>query len=336
MIKLSVIISTRRREALLANALESLRNQTLDPKHYEIILIDNGPSDETQRLARGFNAKGGAQARYFAEEKTGLHNARHRGAKESRSDILAFTDDDTIADSRWLEETLKSFEDPLVALAGGKILPQWETQSPGWIEYLWRANYYGRYLGYLTIMDLGDEIKEIPAGYVWGANFSIRKNVLYGCGGFHPDAYPPELIKFRGDGESALAATVESRGRKIIYNPASVVYHVIPEGHLKLKYFRRRAFLQGISDSFAEIRKNKGAAAELNYAGKSAPEEIKMYLRPAFVFLKTFSAAKTIESFYDILAGIIEKSYFAGKKYHLNETRKDNGLIEHILRPDYF
>jgi glycosyltransferase involved in cell wall biosynthesis len=185
-----------------------------------------------------------------------LHIGRHRGLKESKSDILVYADDDIEAFPSWLEGIWESFQDADVVLVGGKNLPVWETEPPYWIYEMWmNINEYGHSLGYLSILDFGEAIREIPPDYIWGCNFSIRKSILLEAGGFHPDGFPQEMIQYRGDGESAVSEYIRKKGYKTIYNPSASVYHFVSRNRMTLDYFCKRAFNQGISDSFAEIRK---------------------------------------------------------------------------------
>lgn len=80
-------------------------------------------------------------------------------------------------------------------MCGGKILPRYETKEPDWARY---------FPGYLSILDRNGEIAKVNDAGIWGCNFSIRKSVLYEVSGFHPDAMPWPLVRYRGDGETGL------------------------------------------------------------------------------------------------------------------------------------
>lgn len=180
-----------------------------------------------------------------------MHVGRHLGLKMAESDILVYADDDIEAFPTWLEAIAESFQDSGVVLVGGKNLPKWESDPPDWILKMWEPDKNGnRILGYLSILDLGDEEKEISPFYVFGCNFSIRKRVLLEAGGFHPDGMPKELIIYRGDGETHVSRYIQAKGYKAFYNPKASIYHVIPRKRLTIEYLEYRAFIQGISDSF--------------------------------------------------------------------------------------
>jgi len=94
-----------------------------------------------------------------------------------------------------------------------------------------------RILIYLSILDLGDTIKTINPYHVFGCNFSIRKKILLEAGGFHPDAMPQELIRFRGDGESHVSRYILVHGYKTLYHPKASVYHLVTHNRMTEDYF---------------------------------------------------------------------------------------------------
>ncbi len=333
MVQLSVIIPTYNRADYLVDTLTSLFSQTLDKALYEIIVVDNGSTDNTQKVIREINYKNDNRLRYFYEETPGLHTGRHLGAKEARSALLVYTDDDIIAAPGWLEAIKNTFDDPSVALVGGRILPKWEGDVPDWMNLFKSEGEYGWTIGYLSILDFGDITKEIPADYVYGCNFSIRKPVLYECGGFHPDAMPQELIRYRGDGESALSFAIMAKGYKSIYEPQAFIYHRVPPERLTVDYFCRRAFNQGVSDSYTQIRKYGGLNTheELNRPGISLLQKLKDLLRPHLFWRKD----NQVKRLHPILKKI-QHSYKEGKRYHLEQVKSDSHLLAHVLKEVYY
>jgi glucosyl-dolichyl phosphate glucuronosyltransferase len=201
---LSVLVLTHNRASLLEKALESLTMQTYPANLFEVVVVDNGSSDSTREVCDRFE-QDILNFKYLYEPKLGLHNARHAGCKAAKGEILVYGDDDIRAFPTWLVGVAESFQEPTVALVGGKILPEFESEPPEWVSRLWGFTPWGKSLGYYSLIDFGDEVKEISPLYVYGCNFSIRKQILLDIGGFHPDSFPKELLKFRGDGESSVA-----------------------------------------------------------------------------------------------------------------------------------
>lgn len=316
---ISVIIPTRNRASCLKDAVKSVLEQTLDRTDYEILVIDNGSTDRTDQVVEELN--GGLDfIRYLYASEPGLHVGRHMGAKNAKGDILVFTDDDIIASPQWLDSIRKAFEDEKTVLVGGKILPKWEGEVPEWIDRFRTVLSTGWTIGYLSLLDLGDNSSEVSPCYVYGCNYSIRKSILWECGGFHPDGMPKDLIQFRGDGETALSKEIERKGYKTVYEPEAVVYHRVPQERLTEEYFCRRAFNQGVSDSFSEIRQNGGIRDSLKNN-----KHISM-LRWLIRFVSMEHAAKKK----------VRESYMAGKEFHRSSVESDMELLKYVLRERYY
>lgn len=308
--KLSIIIPSRNRAKVLEKALESIVSQTLSRFFFEVIVIDNGSTDDTKIVVDSFVGKI-ENLVYIYDENPGLHIGRHRGLLAAKSDILVYGDDDIETLPTWLEGILESFEDESVALVGGKNMPNFESTPPSWILEMWERGGNQKVLGYLSILDFGDEIQAINPNYVFGCNFSIRKDVLLEAGGFHPDGMPQEIIKYRGDGENYVSKFVMDNGYKTIYNPKASVYHFVSNDRMTKKYFAQRSFNQGISDSYTDIRNGQ----RRNF--------FKIKLK---FFIKKYLLGKDIE---------IDEQFIIGYEYHKNEAKKNGQLMEWIKRESY-
>lgn len=320
MIKISVIIPTRNRANYLKNALDSILNQEFPSDDYEIIVIDNASTDETKEVVEAF-CKRNRNIRYFYEENPGLHNGRHAGAKEALGSILAYIDDDVIVKKTWLEGIQESFVDPKVGVVTGNILPYYNEISPKWLSLYWQGCPYGKVLGWLSLVDFGDTVRFIAGEYAYGCNFSIRKELLMKCNGFHPDSMPPELIKYRGDGETGLVKKIKTLDYKVLFNPKASIFHVIDKNRMTPKYFYKRAFAQGISYSYRQIRSRKNRFMII----------FSFFLRILRIYLfliknfKKFHPTKLILWLY----------YTAGFFYHQKKVFMDKGLLSWVLKYSY-
>lgn len=305
-ILLSVIIPTRNRATLLYNTLESLTSQTYPATSFEVIIVDNGSTDSTAEVCKHFERRF-PQFKRIYDPRPGLHNGRHTGLEAANGDILVYADDDIEALPTWLEGIAESFVDPSVALVGGKILPKFECPPPEWIDLLSARTDSGWSLGWYSLLDFGDTAHEIPHEYVWGCNFSIRKDVLKKVGGFHPDSVPQELIKYRGDGETAVSFAVRDLGLKAMYNPKAAVFHVVSSNRLTVDYIYQRAFNQGVSESYTQIRLNRALSSPMHYASPS-----------------------------DTIHETVSRGMVDGFNYHQQMVQVDRKLQEWVLRDNYF
>ena len=183
--------------------------------------------------------------------------------------------------------------------------------------------------GYLSLLDLGDEYLEINTNQIYGCNLSIRKDVLFELGGFNPDGMPPDLIKYRGDGETALMTRVVEGGYKTVYNPKACVYHVIPSSRLTIDYFKRRSFNQGVSDSFSLIKKY----------GKIDGNIYRIWLSNINIVRKITAFIRFMLSNnrnYIKYQNEVRNAYLKGVRFHRNEVKNDPELLEYILQDNYF
>ncbi len=308
--KLSVIVPTRNRAKILQKTLESIVNQNLSKKYFEVIIVDNGSTDDTKNIVNSFVNKIDNLV-YIYDENPGLHIGRHLGLLAARADILVYADDDIEAIPTWLEGVLESFENKNVVLVGGKNLPNFESNPPKWILRMYEKKSIKKVLGYLSILDFGDEIQEINPNFVFGCNFSIRKSILFEAGGFHPDGMPQDIIKYRGDGESHVSSYIFKKGYKTMYNPKASVYHLCSTNRMTRKYFAQRSFNQGVSNSYTDIRMNKNRCL------------LKTKLK---ILILKYLFAKDVE---------IQEKFVEGYMYHQNESKNDPILMEWIKRDNY-
>ncbi|MFH1836448.1 MAG: glycosyltransferase [Methanobacteriota archaeon] len=321
MIDVSVIIPTMDRVESLKQCVNSVLTQEYTRDNYEVIVVDNGLSGSTKRVIEDLKKNYGDQVKYLRESNPGLHNARHKGAAVSKGKILAYLDDDVIVDRKWIT-VCESFKDPSIHMVGGRIRPKWEVEPPSWVWIFQDTCEFGKVFGYLSLLDFGGEPKRIPPIFAFGCNMMIRKKTLFDCGGFHPDAFPKELIRYRGDGETGLSKKLEDKGCKVIYNPIATVHHVIGKERLSLEYFRQRAFNQGISDSFTEIRRNRGLK---NHHLREMKERLRRLHSKIISLMLDGQDPKGIKN-------TVFRSYLEGRRYHLKEVLKDPKLLEHVLK----
>lgn len=121
---ISVVVATHNRERRLAALLRSLREQSLVPERFELIVVDDGSSDGTAELLR---AEAGSAPFTFTpivrEEAGGPARARNVGWRAARAPLIAFTDDDCEAHPDWLAECVRAAERGPGAIVQGRTAP---------------------------------------------------------------------------------------------------------------------------------------------------------------------------------------------------------------------
>jgi O-antigen biosynthesis protein len=239
----SVIVATRDGTERLAECLDSLRR--LDYPNYEIIVVDNAPSSgATRELISRRYADGTPAVIYVHERRPGLAVAHNRGLNESQSTIVAFTDDDVIADRLWLLELVRGFDDDRVACVTGMILPaELETPAQAWLEqYGGFAKGFDERVFDLSANRPSAALFPYTAGALGsGANMAFRTDVLRRLGGFDPSMGAGT----RAVGGDDLAAffDVIAAGHTLAYVPSALVYHRHRRDYESL---RRQAYNYGV------------------------------------------------------------------------------------------
>lgn len=126
-LRVSVVVPTFQRPGLLLRCLCALGAQTLAKERFEVLVIDDERSDETRALVEREMARyPSGFLRYLrpAQGKKGPAAARNRGWRAARAEVVAFTDDDTLAEPDWLEQGLRAMrEHGWPAMAGRVVVP---------------------------------------------------------------------------------------------------------------------------------------------------------------------------------------------------------------------
>lgn len=238
----SAIISTYNRDRYLPDVLQSLTEQTLDREHFEIILVNNNSSDNTEKISLQFKADHPEiQFHYFLETQQGLSYARNRGINESNGDIHVFVDDDAFLCKEYLEE-VNTFltNNPNVDAIGGKILLRFEAEKPKWankyLNPLWAA------------YDAGDQIIPFPKGqYPIGCNMAFRKDVFDQIGGFNVNLGRSGK-NLAGGEEKDMFMRMFENNMSVHYLPKAYVHHSIPETRTTEEFIQKQALGIGASE----------------------------------------------------------------------------------------
>jgi GT2 family glycosyltransferase len=197
--KVSVVVASYNGARTLRACLESLRR--LNYSDYEVILVDDGSTDETPAIAKSF-----PEFRYIRQSNQGLSAARNAGIAAARGEIVAFTDDDCRVDEDWLYYLVNDLMDnEWVGIGGHNLLPPDDscvaaavTASPG---------------GPAHVMLTDREAEHIP-----GCNMAFLKWALEEIGGFDP------VFRKAGD-DVDVCWRLQEVGYKIGFSPAGFVWH---------------------------------------------------------------------------------------------------------------
>ncbi len=241
-VKISVAICTYNRSDCTAKALNSLVKQTLQPEQYEILLVNNNSTDNTDALFCGYGKQHpNVTYRYVVELQQGLSHARNRAIAEAEGEIIIFMDDDAIAEPDYLEQVLKFFNSyPDVIACGGRIYPDFETKRPRWMSHF--------LLSLTSSIDLGNKVKSFTnRQFPIGANMAFRSHAFTKYGLFNPDL-GRKGNNMAGAEEKDILYRMKGGGEKIYYVPDAIVHHYVPDSRLTYAFFKKQSLGIGSSE----------------------------------------------------------------------------------------
>lgn len=242
MIRISAIVCTLDRAAYLELALASLARQNVPRETFEVIVVDNGSTDDT--AATVDRARASLPDLLLVDEpRKGLSHARNAGLAHARGAIVAYLDDDAEASPDWLAALLGCFaaSTPAPACAGGPIDAIWDGPRPPWLA--------DTMLPYLTVMDWGLPAGDLPEErYIAGANMAFDRDRLRALGGF-PTTLGRVGTNLLSNEELVVQRALRGRGGRCVWDPRVRVGHHVHPARLRRVWFVRRYYWQGVSDA---------------------------------------------------------------------------------------
>ncbi|WP_442972792.1 glycosyltransferase family 2 protein [Rhodococcus sp. G-MC3] len=220
---ISVVVCTKDRIDHLRGALASVLS--VDYPDFEVVVVDNAST--TSATVDYVKALTDPRVRVVSEPTAGLSRARNTGLRAARHSIVAFTDDDVAVDTRWLDAIARGFgRDPRVACVSG-IVPSGEIRTHA-------QAYFDRRVGWASsvtprIYDLANPPADVPlfpfqvGMYGTGANFAVRRDRMFDLGGF--DEALGVGSPTNGGEDLDMFFRVLMAGDKLVYEPASIVWH---------------------------------------------------------------------------------------------------------------
>jgi glycosyltransferase involved in cell wall biosynthesis len=198
----SVVVPCFNSAPLLAKGLPALTWQTVPAGDFEVIVVDDGSTDDTAAL---FTSLGLPESfRYVRQENRGAASARNRGANEARGQILVFLDSDVVPDADLLQEHIESHRCYRRALVVGQTrsLP---ADGLGTFHKVMGDTVFS--------FDQGNEEKQVAFQQVLSRNLSLRRESFFEIGGFDQD-FPRS-----GFEDVEFAYRADRLGFSLVYNP---------------------------------------------------------------------------------------------------------------------
>lgn len=231
-IKISIVICSYNRADFLESVLNTLTHQTIGYKFFEVIVINNNSTDDTQTVAEDYTLKHDT-FRVVFEKKQGLSHARNRGYKEAKGDWVAYLDDDAKASNNYVERMLHVIKHYDFDCFGGVYLPWYKYGKPKWFKDEYGSN--GFKLKKTGILD---------EDYASGGVIVFKKSVLEYFNGF-PVNIGMSGTKVAYGEEVFLQIKMKQKGYVIGFDPNLRIEHVVARKKLKISWFLRSSFAKG-------------------------------------------------------------------------------------------
>jgi glycosyltransferase involved in cell wall biosynthesis len=231
---ISVIVPTRDRARSLALLLRSFDHLEPPPVPWEVIVADNGSTDDTPRILADWRAAG-PNRDFVRVVEPGKSRAVNAAIARSRGELIAMCDDDVEAEPRWLAEIWDYFRSHDCAAAQGSVVwPEEAMRDPELYALLDR---------YRTIVHL-DLPPDTVRTKLTGANMTVRRHTFAVVGTFN-EAIGPGAAGLSEDNE--LADRILRHGGWIGYMAKARVVHEIDRARLTEAYFKEYHRRQGRS-----------------------------------------------------------------------------------------
>jgi cellulose synthase/poly-beta-1,6-N-acetylglucosamine synthase-like glycosyltransferase len=212
-IGISVIVPVRNAARTIGACLDGLEAQSVSRDRYEVIVVDDGSTDDTRDKVKGYSVI------LLTQAHQGPAAARNRGVGAARGEIVLFTDADCVPDREWIEEMVRPFTDPEVVGVKGAYLTRQEEVVARFVQREYEERYER-----MARRRFIDFIDTYSAGY--------RREVFLAQGGFDA-GYPNASVE-----DQELSFRLAERGYKMVFNPRAAVYHQHPGG--VTAYFKRK------------------------------------------------------------------------------------------------
>ena len=233
---ISVIICsfTEERWHELTQSIESIQRQTVSPR--EIIVV----IDHNIRLFELAREHFPGISIIESSEPTGLSGARNSGIALSHGNLVAFLDDDAVAEPNWLERLSDCCQNPNVLGAGGVVRPLWSYRRPAWFpeEFNWVIG--------CTYEHLSDTPMVVRNPY--GGCTCIRREVFEVVGGFRNGLGRVGYHPMGGEEtELCLRAAQHWPNKNFLCDPGARIHHHISIRRASWSYFCSRCYCEGVS-----------------------------------------------------------------------------------------
>lgn len=276
-------------------AAESVLDQTYDD--VELVLVSDGNEAVFERFVEDF-ASVDDVVFHCNEENVGLLESRNNGARVATGGVVAFIDDDAVADEDWIECLVEAYDQRGALAVGGRMMPLWVDGKPTFLPEEFYFLVGVQHLGFGQGLETPGEVRNTS-----GSNISFDREVFLDLGGFDANIGGRKRDANLQGGETELCARLaEEYGQGVYYVPNARVSHKVFTYRTDPLWLLDRAFWQGYSKRGMEVLVPGSTGEESAFLGQLLREFVPSRLRGLLsepsverclqlVFLFAFTAA---------------------------------------------
>lgn len=310
--RVSVCVITYRRPEGLRRLLESLgvlSFERSEAPHLEVVVVDNDAAGSARAVCEGMATGYPWRLRYQVEPRRGIPYARNTAVALAGdvADLVAFLDDDEVADPLWLDELLRVREFHGADVVAGPALPYFEEKPPGWVL---KGRFFER-----TRFATGSPLKPV---------FVATNNVLVRSGVLRKLAPNGEVFDERfamsGGSDTHLFMRVRKAGYEMVWADGAVVHDRIPASRANARWILQRGYRFGNTLALCERDLDPSVRTRLLRLAKSGKQVVQglmlVPLSPILGYHALVKGGRHVCRGLGMLAGMMGLRYEEYRKTH--------------------
>jgi GT2 family glycosyltransferase len=266
-VTVAVLSYAMQRWTMMTEAIAAIAGQLADGDDLLLVVDHN---DELLGRAKEYFAENGRIRVVANAGLPGISGARNTAVAQATGEIIAFLDDDAVAEPGWLESVRSVLAEPGVVAVGTAAVPAWSGgRRPGWFpdEYDWVVGCTYRGLPTATA-----EVRNVI-----GAAMAFRREVFAAVGGFSA-VVGRRGTAYTGCEETEFCIRVRQRdsSARIMYLPDVAVAHRVPRTRMTMRHFLRRCYGEGLSKARVArlVGSTDALASERSYVSSTLPRGV--------------------------------------------------------------
>lgn len=224
------------RYEVFTEAIDSVFAQSYEP--IEVVLVIDGNSDVYKQAVEDF---GGRENVVISnnDENRGISYSRTRGAELASGEIVAFIDDDGVAENDWITNLVDVYEETDAVAVGGDVRPNWQDKRPDFFpeEFYWLVGVVEP-----GFAEDGEEVRN-----TYGSNISYRREAFLKVDGYDTNTGRKGDKHIQAHEAPVGIRLLEEFGQGMVYTQDAVVYHTLFEYRGEFRWLLFRSFWQGYS-----------------------------------------------------------------------------------------